>query len=341
MIRFIRQEKIYILLLLFIVAVNLMSTGGGEKVHYDEEAAFSTMTFEEMGVTEEKVASFLESGTFSARFFRYSTILGFFIFIWSLVLNIVFIFRRKKIDFKTLPYRAPVSWGIPDLFRATLIIIFLGYVIGIMEGFILRLLHLDIGMNLRMILNTFFIDVAAGMVILYFVIVKYRGRLSAIGLKVSSFFRNISSGITAYVLIMPFLLVILLLCIWFLSVLGYSPPPQPVFEVFMKEERSRVLLFLTIFVSVFGPIVEEMFFRGFMYSAIKKRLGVWAAAFLSASIFSILHTNIVGFLPIMALGVLLAYLYEKTGSLIASMAVHIVHNSIIVAFVFFVKEVIG
>ena len=42
----------------------------------------------------------------------------------------------------------------------------------------------------------------------------------------------------------------------------------------------------------------------------------------------------------MILGVLLAYLYETTGSLVASITVHIIHNSIIVGFVFFIKEVI-
>jgi membrane protease YdiL (CAAX protease family) len=109
----------------------------------------------------------------------------------------------------------------------------------------------------------------------------------------------------------------------------------------MEEKRSGILLFLTIFVAVFGPIAEEMFFRGFMYSAIKKRLGVLSAALLSAAIFSSLHTNIVGFLPIMTLGVLLAYLYETTGSLVASMTVHIVHNSIMIGFVFFIKELMG
>ena len=42
----------------------------------------------------------------------------------------------------------------------------------------------------------------------------------------------------------------------------------------------------------------------------------------------------------MILGVLLAYLYETTGSLVASMAVHVLHNSIIVGFVFFIRELV-
>ena len=97
------------------------------------------------------------------------------------------------------------------------------------------------------------------------------------------------------------------------------------------------MIFLAIFVLLLGPIIEEVFFRGFMYSAIRKRTGIMAAAFLSGAIFSLLHTNIVGFFPIMTLGILLAYLYETTGSLVASIAVHMVHNSIILTLVFFIK----
>jgi len=340
MMDFIRREKLYVLMLFFILAVNALNTGHPEKVQ-DDGQALSNMTFEEMGVTEEKVKDFFESEKLSAKFFKYGIVLGVLMLIASLILNIGFIFRGKKIDFKGTAQKRPVSWEISDLIRVSIIVIFTGYVIGIIGGIVLKVFNVSMGLNLRMILSTFFVDIAAGVAILYFVVVKYSERLESLGLRFGSIFNNILSGIMAYIFILPLLLVVLILSMWFLNLLGYTPPPQPVFEVFMKEERSRVLLFLTIFVSVFGPIIEEMFFRGFMYSAIKKRLGVLAAAFLSACIFSLLHTNIVGFLPIMVLGVLLAHLYETTGSLVASVTVHVMHNSIIVAFVFFIKELIA
>ena len=337
---FIRREKLYILMLFFILAVNALNTGHAEK-RQDDGQALSNMTFEEMGITEQRVKGFFESERPSAGFFKYGIVLGLLVFIASLILNIGFIIRGKKIDFKATAQKRPVLWEISDLIRVGIIIIFTGYVIGIIGGIILKLSHISIGLNLRMLISTFFVDIAAGAVILYFVIVKYRERLETLGLRFGSILNNILSGITAYIFILPLLLVMLLLSMWFLNLLGYTPPSQPVFDVFMEEERGRMLLFLTIFVSVFGPIIEEMFFRGFMYSAIRKRLGVLAAAFLSACIFSLLHANIVGFLPIMVLGVLLAYLYETTGSLVASVTVHVMHNSIIVAFVFFIKELIA
>lgn len=339
MLQLIRREKIYILILFFILAVNLMQAKDVKK-ETPGEKSLSSMNLEELGVTEEKVKDFFESDKPSAKFFRYLVSFGFFILVLSLILNLMFIFRgeRKKIDFKAPYSKGAVPWEVLDLFRAVLIILFAGYVLAIIEAFVLKAFHLELTMNLRMMISTFFIDIVAVMVVLYFVMVKYKKNIQELGLNASSFFKNILSGITAYIFMLPVLLVILIFSIWILNVFGYTPPPQPVFEIFMEEKKSSVLLFLTVFVSVLGPIVEEVFFRGFMYSAVRKHTGVLAAAFLSGAIFSMLHTNIVGFLPIMALGVLLAYLYETTGSLVASISVHILHNSIIVAFVFFLKE---
>ncbi len=325
---------------LFILAINLMGRGHSEKFHVDEKVSWSNMTFEEIGLTEERLKDFLESKNIRARFFRYSITFGSFIFIGSLIANLVFFLQGKGIDLLRFPsYRALVPWGISDLIRVSIVIIFMAYLIGVIEAFIYRFFQLNIGLNLRAMLNTFFIDIAVLMVIFYFVIVKHKERLTtSLGLRFSHFLKNVASGVVSYIFILPFLSVVLLLSVWLLNIAGYSPPPQPVFEAFMGEERNSVLLFFAIFVSIIGPVVEEVFFRGFMYSAIKKRLGVLGAAFLSAALFSLMHTNILGFLPIMVLGLLLVYVYEKTGSLIGPAAVHILHNSIIVGFVFFVKE---
>ena len=65
-----------------------------------------------------------------------------------------------------------------------------------------------------------------------------------------------------------------------------------------------------------------------------------AGVLLSGALFIVLHANIAGFLSIMILGVLMAFLYEATGSLVTSVSIHILHNSIIVCFVFFIKELL-
>jgi uncharacterized protein len=344
MIDFIRREKIYILILFFILALNLFNLGRGERKHVEgkqEKKTVSSMTFNEIGITEQKVRDYIASGRISARFFRYGFIAGIFIFLLSLIVNIKFILLGKRPVINAPACRGPVSWSICDVIRATLTIIFFAYVLAIAENFIFMAYHIYIGTNSLMMLNTFIIDMVAAIVVFYFAVVKNKEGLCALGIRSRSFLKDVFSGITAYIMILPFLLAVLLLSVIVLNLLGYEPPPQPVFEVFMEEKRFNMLFFLVIFVSIVGPVIEEIFFRGFMYGAIKKRFGVITAVLLSASLFSLLHTNVVGFLPIMILGVLLAYLYETTGSLVSSMAVHIIHNSVMVSLVFFIKEVMA
>ena len=221
-----------------------------------------------------------------------------------------------------------------------IIVMFLGYVLTASSSIILKLLHFNMDVNLLMILGTFFIDMMAGVVIFYFVLVKYREHLSSLGIAARGFYKNILSGITAYIFILPILIAVLILSLLFLNAVGYEAPTQPVFDIFLEERSGNVVFFLTIFVSILGPIIEEIFFRGFLYSAIRKRFGVIAGVLLSSALFSMLHTNIASFLPIMVLGILMAFLYETTSSLITPITVHILHNSIIVGFVFFIKELL-
>jgi len=70
---------------------------------------------------------------------------------------------------------------------------------------------------------------------------------------------------------------------------------------------------------------------------LRKRIGVRNAILLVSAVFAMLHMNIVSFFPIFALGVLLAYLYEKTGSMIPPITVHIIHNSAVIFFVYLYK----
>jgi len=78
-----------------------------------------------------------------------------------------------------------------------------------------------------------------------------------------------------------------------------------------------------------------------LYGALKKSLGVALAVIISGFLFSFLHINLLGFIPIMALGVFLAYMRERTGSLIPSITVHIVHNSAITMMMFFIRDIMS
>ena len=126
-----------------------------------------------------------------------------------------------------------------------------------------------------------------------------------------------------------------------LNLLKIKPPPQPIVGLFLAEKNMTLILVSSAIAAVFGPVVEEIFFRGVMYNAVKRKLGVFWGIVITSVLFSVLHTHapqyfLAGFLPIAILGAVLAYLYEKTGSLIPSITLHVLNNvgSIFMVFLF-------
>ena len=144
-------------------------------------------------------------------------------------------------------------------------------------------------------------------------------------------------GITGYITAVPVIFIIMVLTLLVIRLINYEPPVQPIVELFMEEKEPAVLGVSILFAAICGPVTEEIFFRGFMYSAMKKKMGILWSILITSALFSLMHTHPVGFLPIMVLGILLAYLYEKTGSIIPSITVHIIHNVGTVCMVFLAK----
>jgi len=59
---------------------------------------------------------------------------------------------------------------------------------------------------------------------------------------------------------------------------------------------------------------------------------------ISGFVFALIHWNAYVFLQIFVLGLMLAYLFEKTGSLVAPITVHICHNTVTLAFLISYKH---
>ena len=95
----------------------------------------------------------------------------------------------------------------------------------------------------------------------------------------------------------------------------------------LQESNDPAVLGLMAFAAVFAaPVCEEIVFRGYLYSASKRFAGPWAAAICSALIFGAAHGSIAALLPLFVFGCVLVFIYEKTGSLWAPIAVHFCFN---------------
>lgn len=78
------------------------------------------------------------------------------------------------------------------------------------------------------------------------------------------------------------------------------------------------------------PFAEELLFRGVVYKRLRMLFGITPGIVLSAILFGILHVNLVQFLYAAILGMLLAFLVEKTGKLSSAVLGHIAANVVAV-----------
>ncbi len=94
-------------------------------------------------------------------------------------------------------------------------------------------------------------------------------------------------------------------------------------EAFLEMlQPGLTALAFVVLVAVVAPIGEEVFFRGFVFNALRHRLSFVSAVWISAVLFALLHASVKNFLPILVIGVLLARLYARTGSLWSSVVMH-------------------
>ena len=95
---------------------------------------------------------------------------------------------------------------------------------------------------------------------------------------------------------------------------------------------AGMLILLAI---VIAPVSEELFFRGVLFRSVRDRHGFWPAALASAIPFGLVHyvpapaiDALVLQLTMVGTGLGLAWIYERRGTIVATMAAHIAFNLI-------------
>jgi membrane protease YdiL (CAAX protease family) len=85
-----------------------------------------------------------------------------------------------------------------------------------------------------------------------------------------------------------------------------------------------------LLIAIAAPVSEEICFRGMVFGGLRTRLPLYAAALISGLIFGLLHalTGLSAVPPLIAFGFILALLYEKTGSIVPGILLHMLNNSI-------------
>lgn len=117
---------------------------------------------------------------------------------------------------------------------------------------------------------------------------------------------------------------------------GIRQPQDMLREIVRLFGRDAAGFALAVlFIAIIAPVVEELFFRGVVYAAIRKRWGVAPGLVISSVLFAILHLTAYTLLPIALIGIALAYLYEKTGSLGPPIILHALNNFLSVVLLYY------
>jgi CAAX protease family protein len=84
-----------------------------------------------------------------------------------------------------------------------------------------------------------------------------------------------------------------------------------------------------LLIVIAAPISEEICFRGMLFGGLRERMPRIAAALISAVIFGALHalTGLSAVPPLMIFGFVLCLLYERTGSIVPGIILHMLNNS--------------
>ena len=99
---------------------------------------------------------------------------------------------------------------------------------------------------------------------------------------------------------------------------------QQIITSMMKEPWGYVA------VGILAPLAEEVVFRG---AILRTLLGImskknhWVAIMISAAIFGIVHANLAQFINALLMGLLLGWMYYRTGSLVPGILLHWVNNT--------------
>ncbi len=110
---------------------------------------------------------------------------------------------------------------------------------------------------------------------------------------------------------------------WLYSVLITPPEQDDIAEAFGPLPVQILLI------ACLAPLAEEVLFRGYLFGGLREKLPRWSAALIAGGIFGALHalTGISAVPQLIAFGVILCLLYEKTGSIWPGIMLHVLNNS--------------
>ena len=117
--------------------------------------------------------------------------------------------------------------------------------------------------------------------------------------------------------------------------LVYDEKAEQLTKYFLRMDSLGDLSFNLLVLAIIPAIGEELLFRGYLQQTFAKWFGKpHVAIIVTALLFSAIHMQLQGFLPRLALGLVLGYLFYWSGSLWLPIIAHFINNAMAISFTY-------
>ena len=120
-----------------------------------------------------------------------------------------------------------------------------------------------------------------------------------------------------------------------ITALGVNTQGQEITNILSAVDSPVWFMIAAVIVA---PVVEEIFFRGFLFQGFRKKYGWVSAMLLSSAIFAAAHLDLASLVPTFVLGVILTYMYHRSNSVWPGIILHFLINATSTCSVYFLLQ---
>lgn len=158
--------------------------------------------------------------------------------------------------------------------------------------------------------------------------------LKGFGLNVKTIHKDVFAALIYLLAIWPIVMAAIRITIFFVELISgqeYQMQQHQQLELIREYSQLPIRISIVATALVIVPFFEEMLFRGFFQTMIRRffeiRNGLWLAIAISSGLFAIIHANTGHWLALFVLGICMGYAYEKSGSLFRPIFIHSLFNA--------------
>ena len=267
------------------------------------------------------------AGAFSS---AVATLLGAF-FVFAGILVYVTLIRQIGVRRAALPLEPgpvpPKTFGLPEGLLATVLVLFMlmNISVSFQRHAPIQLTDRDLIANL--LLTVFIVCFVAAFLKLRRIDIDAVAGFSKWSLK-----RALS---TAIVLLLAAAPLIILAEVLTQNAFGGGSSRQEIVDLFTNSRTITQRVLIIVLAVVVAPISEEFIFRFFIYGVLRRYFGIALALVFNSLLFAAAHTHLPSATPLFVLGGCFTLAFEWSGSILVSMGMHALFNSVQLIFLAF------